>query len=68
MQVGDKVVCTDQGGGNGSQLGGIYTIIRIDKRSWDTFFYFKELDVGFYNYRFRLLEEIQNTNFIGLVQ
>jgi hypothetical protein len=74
MEVGDKVVYIDREKG-GLSFGEIYTIesiqSKIDKSDepyCQDILYLKGNDTGYFDWRFRPLEEMQNTNFIGLVQ
>jgi hypothetical protein len=75
MQVGDKVVCIDKEIIHWLSFGEIYTIDRIDPKhpgsdhpSLAAVLFLKEVNAGYFDWHFRLLEEMQNTNFIGLVQ
>jgi hypothetical protein len=68
MQVGDKVVCVNP---NGDLVrGGIYTItgIRYPERLGNTLYDIAGISWGRCSWRFKNLEEMQNTNFIRLVR
>ena len=74
MEIGDKVVCVNREA-SGLSIGEIYTIERIDPgRTHNAYpynaplLYLKGNDTGYFDWRFRPLEEMQNENFIGLVQ
>jgi hypothetical protein len=67
MNLGDKVVCVDDedsGIHKKLKVGEIYTII---DRLFEAY-YFAETSGGWYQYRFRSLEEMQNTNFVSIAK
>jgi hypothetical protein len=68
MQAGDKVVCVEKNKVNIS-FGETYTINRVVKDSWnDDLLYVEGIEEGFFDWRFRPLEKMQNENFISVRQ
>jgi hypothetical protein len=74
MQAGDKVVCVNREA-SGLSIGEIFTVERINLGRPSAAYpynapllYLKGNDSGYFDWRFRPLEEMQNTNFISLVQ
>jgi hypothetical protein len=68
MRVGDKVICVDKTK-TSITFGETYTIQKINKDyRGDDICYLEGIDEGFFFYRFRSLEEMQNTNFISIAK
>lgn len=63
MNLGEKVVCINDHGAFGLEIGKIYTVVSQYSGRYIDCYYLDGLDSSWLMERFKPLEEMQNTNF-----